>query len=96
MTDQCYCQADADLSQTLQLATVNWIFYQTIFTNGSCQKFYLVFIENSYDRWVKLKLTSNDLILAQCEIKELKNTDCIYSLLERINVDFLKIFGFYF
>ena len=27
MTDQCYCQADAHLSQTLQLATVNWIFY---------------------------------------------------------------------
>ena len=78
MTDQSYCQADAHLSQTLQLATVNWIFYQTIFTNGSCQKFYLVFIENSYDRWVKLKLTSNDLILAQYEIKELKKILTVY------------------
>ena len=85
-------------AKIFQLATDSteyWIFYWTIFNNGSCQEFYLVSIENSYDRWVKLKLTSNDLILAQYEIKELKNTDCIYSLLERINVDFLKIFGFY-
>ena len=28
--------------------------------------------------------------------KNWKDTDCIYSLLERISVDFLKIFGFYF
>ena len=28
--------------------------------------------------------------------KNWKETDCIYSLLERISVDFLKIFGFYF
>ena len=59
-------------AKIFQLDTEYWIFYWTIFNNGSCQEYYLVSIENSYDRWVKLKLTSNDLILAQCEIKELE------------------------
>ena len=98
MTDQSYCQANAHISQNISIGYIIF-FYWTIFNNGSCQKFSLVSIENSYDRWVKLKLTSNDFILAQYEIKELKIlTVYIHyiKLLERISVDFLKIFGFYF
>ena len=83
-------------SQILQLSTVNSIFYQTIFNNGSCQKFYSASIENSNDRWVKLKLTSNDLILAQYEIKELIKFLLYVFLIKTIGVDFFKIFGFYF
>ena len=54
------------------------------------KKFYSVSIENSNDRWVKLKLTSNDLILAQYEIKELIKFLLYIVLIKTIGVYFLR------